>query len=44
MLLNIHKAKRILIYVATTLLSLQFHIAHSNTTDVMGEPDPQNRQ
>ena len=44
MLLNIHRVKKVLIYVATTLSSLQFHMAYSNTTDVMGEPNPQNRQ
>lgn len=44
MLLNTHRVKRVLIYVATALSSLQFHMPHSNTTDVMGEPDPQNKQ
>lgn len=43
MLLNLHRVKKVLVYVTTTLSSLQFHMAWSNTTDVMGEPDPENR-
>jgi hypothetical protein len=44
MLLNIHRVKKVLIYVTTTFWSVQFHTAHSNKTDVKGEPNAQNRQ
>jgi len=44
MLLCIQRVTKVFLFVATTLSSLQFHMAHSNTTDCMGEQDPQNRQ